>query len=475
MRSYYAESRVDFHLRLQRFQIKSYSFRPRWLKFGHLTHAVILLVVVSALGCQKEKAKRPPGAPPGAIPGSAGAPPIPEVEVVSPYQQKILDYREFTGRTAAADRVEIRSRVSGYILQTPRSKGQPENQSANASVGQGTQGTRDAQSKPDDSSRVVTGEGDYVEKDTLLFVIDPEPYQIALDQAVANVAAGQATFKRFDLELVRARELIASRSVAQADLDLAIANQSQSSAQQQNLEAVVQRARLDLRYTRVLAPFAGIVGQTLVTRGNLVVADTTILTTLVSTDPIYVYFDVDEQSLLDYRQRIRSGSVKSARDTQIDIQLALANEADFAHAGRIDFVDNTTDPATGNTRLRGTFPNPDNSLSPGLFARVKVPFTAEYDALLVPTRALAVDQQGRYLMVVDDKQTAQRRVIETGTEVDGKTVITKGLKPEDVVIVEGLQKIRPKSPVKIRPMKTAESVSGAASDTQENPAKEQGP
>lgn len=413
--------------------------------------AIVLLI--SLIGCHRTK---PNATPP--------APPVVEVEVTTPLQQKMLDHREFTGRTAAADKVEVRSRVSGYILQTPRSKSQAENTMPTA----GTVPNRG------DNLLVSTAEGDLVKKDDVLFVIDPEPYQISLDQAVASQAAGQATLKRFDLELARAKELITTKSVAQADFDLAVANQAESAAQQKNLEAAVQRAKLDLRYTRVLSPIRGLVGQALVTRGNLVIADTTVLTTMVSTDPIYVYFDVDEQSLLDYRRRIRNGSVKSARDTQIDIQMALANETDFTHAGHIDFVDNVTDPATGNTRIRGTFPNADNALSPGLFARVKVPFTAEYDALLVPTRALAVDQQGRFLMVVDDKQLAQRRAIEVGSEVDGKTVITKGLRPDDVVIVEGLQKIRPKAPVKTKPLQTTKESEKKPSENPSTPAKDHG-
>ncbi len=438
-------------------------YRSRCLRTEHLTYSRLLLglfIVLTAAGCQKDKLVTAPD------------PLVPEVEVASPYPQKMLDYREFTGRTAAADRVEVRSRVSGYILQTPRSKSQPDGVSSQDKAVQNGKETPMTPSSQDSSLRVLNGEGDLVEKDALLFVIDPEPYQITFDQAVANLNAGKATLKRFDLELLRAKELIATKSVAQAELDLAVANQAESAAQQQNLKSAVGRAELDLRYTRVLSPINGLVGQALVTRGNLVVADTTVLTTVVSTDPIYVYFDVDEQSLLDYRQRIRSGSVKSARDSQIDIQMALANEVDFNHAGRIDFVDNATDPATGNTRIRGTFPNADNSLSPGLFARVKVPFTAEYEALLVPTRALAVDQQGRYVMVVDEKKLAQRRAVETGTEVDGSTVITKGLKPEDAVIVEGLQKVRPKVPVKTRPLQTENTMPDPAEDPPMNSTKE---
>ncbi len=371
--------------------------------------------------------------------GAAAKPPpmpIPEVGFVQPVERKIVDYREYTGRTAAVDIVEIRSRVSGYILETPRS-------TAEDQVATGTS----------TDSRKKLGEGSKVEEGDLLFLIDPEPYELAARQATASIAAAQATLTRSEKELARLNQLRASNSISQAEVDETIAALEESKAQVENLVAAKERAELDLRFTKVLAPFDGLVGQALVTRGNLVVADSTVLTTIVSTDPIYVYFDVDEESLLDYRRRIREGAVQSARNTQINITMALANETEFVHQGYIDFVDNTTDPDTGNTRIRGTFPNGDNSLSPGLFARVKIPFTAAYPALMVPSRALGMDQQGRFLLVVDSEGVARRRAVEVGSERDAMTVVSKGLKLDDKVIVEGLQKARPGSPVTAVPPK----------------------
>ena len=338
---------------------------------------------------------------------------------------KIIDYREYTGRTAAVDSVEVRSRVSGYILETPRKK-----------KGDGAA-----------NEHVNVTEGSVVKEGDLLFLIDPEPYELAIKQATASIAATQATLTRNEKDYARLSQLRDTNSISQAEVDSAFAARDESKAQVDNLKAARDRAELDLRFTKVISPINGLVGEALVTRGNLVVADSTILTSIVSTDPVYVYFDVDEESLLDYRRRIRTGAVQSARNSQIDISMALTNEKEFTHQGYIDFVDNKTDPDTGNTRIRGTFPNADNSLSPGLFARVKIPFTAEYPALLVPTRSLGMDQQGRFLMVVDEKSTAKRRAVEVGSEREGMTVITKGLTADDVVIVEGLQKARPGAPV----------------------------
>ena len=362
------------------------------------------MLVFCAAGCRKEPA----------VNAKAGAPPqMPpsEVAVVSPVEKTIVDFREYTGRTAAVDSVEIRSRVSGYILETPRKKKESSETSADKNG----------------NEHVNVTEGSAVKEGDLLFLVDPEPYELAIKQASATIAATQATLTRNEKEYTRLNQLRNTNSISQAEVDEAFAAREESKAQVDNLKAARERAELDLRFTKVVSPINGLVGEALVTRGNLVVADTTILTSVVSTDPVYVYFDVDEESLLDYRRRIRTGSVQSARNTRIDISMALANETEFEHQGYIDFVDNKTDPDTGNTRIRGTFPNADNSLSPGLFARVKIPFTAEYPALLVPTRSLAMDQQGRFLMVVDDKSFAKRRAVEVGSEREGMTVITKGL------------------------------------------------
>jgi membrane fusion protein, multidrug efflux system len=245
--------------------------------------------------------------------------------------------------------------------------------------------------------------------------------------------------------------LLKSNSISKAEFDLAQANQTAALGQIANLEATLERAALDLSFTRVTSPITGLLSRALVTKGNLVVADTTILTSVVSTDPIYAYFDVDESSVLDYRQRIRQGTVTSARDAKIPIRLALANESDFPHEGVIDFVENITDPNTGNTRIRGRFPNPQRALSSGLYARIKVPFTAPYQALTIPTQAIAMDQQGRYLLVVDATGKVQRRGIKAGTQHGERTVIASGIDATDRVIVSGLQKVTPGASVTVRP------------------------
>ncbi len=415
--------------------------QPAWRPSFQLAIGLVVgLVLAISGGCGKESG---PG-----VPGAGDGPPPVEVDVERPVMESIVDYREYTGRTAAVDSVEIRSRVSGYILETPRTKqGSVENE------------------------HVQVKEGKPVEQGALLFLIDPEPYELAIKEATASIAAAQATLTRNEKDYARLSQLRTTNSISQAEVDSALAAREESKAQVDNLKAARDRVELDLKFTKVLSPINGIVGEALVTRGNLVVADTTILTTVVSTDPVYVYFDVDEESLLDYRRRIRTGSVQSARDSDIEISMALANEKQFEHRGYINFVDNQTDPETGNTRIRGTFPNADNSLSPGLFARVKIPFTAVYQALLVPTRALGMDQQGRFLMVVDDQNKAQRRAVEVGTERDGMTVMTQGITAEDSVIVSGLQKVRPG--VLVKPIRKQESTAAdknAATETAEGVA-----
>lgn len=360
---------------------------------------LILSALITGNGCHRQG----PAAPP--------APPPPTVTVAKPVVERVIDYREFTGRTAAIESVEVRARVGGYLLS------------------------------------IDFEEGKQVAEGDLLFRIDPRPYQQAIEQSQANLAAQNAQLKRFELDLTRARDLIASNAISQADLDLAIANASSGQAQLRALEAALERSKLDLEYTQIKSPINGRTSRALVTPGNLVVADQTVLTSVVSMDPIYAYFDVDESSALDYRQRIRESQVDSARETKIDIALGLSNEEGYPHTGVIDFVDNVTDVGTGNIQVRGRFANPDGALLPGLFSRIRVPFTRPYDALLVPQTALAMNQQGRYLLVVNDENKVEVRAVELGTNHGDMVAIRSGIGPDDRVVVEGLQKARPGSPV----------------------------
>lgn len=352
-------------------------------------------------------------------PTSPLRPPPPEVEVAEASTSKMVDFREYTGRTSAVDSVVVRARVSGYLIKTPRTK-----------------------ANDDSISDATMKEGKPVEKGDLLFVIDAEPYELALKQSLGLLTATEARLKQADNELTRSESLIKSNSISRTEYDQAFASVAELRGQIESLHATVARNRLDLKYTQVRSPIDGLLGQTSVTSGNLVVADSTVLTTVVAVNPIFVDFEIDEQSVLDYRTRMLDGKVMSARDGKIAVRLALANDDGFPNEGFIDFVNNITDPGTGNTRVRATFENNTGILSPGLFARIQAPFSAEYEAVLVPTKSIAMDQQGRHVIVVGDDRKALRRAVQIGPIKGDMTVIREGVKPGERVVTSGLQKIR---------------------------------
>lgn len=396
-----------------------------------ITRCGCLVAIVWIAGCNREPAGKSAGGP---VEGA-----LPAVRVAEAMKQELIDYREFTGRTSAIATVQIRARVSGYLLQTPRSK------TRQSDDNQATPNDADSTDKQasDDSPWVSVTEGQLVEKGDLLFIVDPKPYELAVEQTQGLLEASVARFKQANQELQRQTELVERDASSRSDFDKAVAGVDELQGKIANLKATARRNLLDLGYTKVTSPIGGLLGRTLITEGNLITADTTILTTVVSVDPIYVDFNVDEQSVLDYRKRQSQGKVQSARDTKIPIRLSLANEDGFPHEGSIDFVDNTTDPNTGNTNIRGVFENIDGKLTPGLFARIQAPFTEQYDAVLIPTTAIAMDQQGRYVLIVDDEYTVARRTVTLGQIVDDKTVVTQGVRAGELVIVAGLQKVRP--------------------------------
>ncbi|MGV3486922.1 MAG: efflux RND transporter periplasmic adaptor subunit [Planctomycetaceae bacterium] len=390
------------------------------------------------------------------------APPA-DVTIAVAESREIVDYREFTGRTAAVDSVEIRPRVSGYLLQTPRLRldlgGEAEEELTQLPDGRPfhavvAENPADMTSPAKDGSRdsfiVTAREGMLVKAGDPLFEIDPEPYRLAFQQATGQLKAVEAQLLQARRQLERLNRLQQENATSRSELDEAIANEAEAAGQFENLKATVERAFLDWQYTQVRSPITGLVGRSQITRGNLAIADTTVLTTVVTTDPIYVYFNVDENSSLDYNARVTQGEVPSARDSSIFVQMGLGNDSDFTHRGVVDFVDNTSNPDTGNKIVRARFENTAGLLSPGLFARVRAPFTAPYTAVLVPTIALGTDQQGRFVMVVDEQNQAHRQGVVTGAVQGEDTAIREGVRAGQQVIVAGLQRVRDGALVSIR-------------------------
>ena len=363
---------------------------------GHfLILSVLVITFCLALGgCKRE-------------PPALAATPPPVVMVSQPVERQITDYYEYTARTAAVKAVEVRARVSGYLVKINFR----------------------------DGSMVKTGD--------LLFQIDPRPFQAVLEQAKGQVGQWEAKLARAEADTTRDQRLLPQRAVSQKDLDQAVSDRGEARAAIQSARGAVDKAALDLEFTRVTAPISGRVSRHLIDEGNLVTADSTLLTTIVSIDPMYAYFDADERSVLHVRQLIREGKVQSARDVAVPVLLGLANETGYPHRGTINFVDNQVNPQTGTLRLRGVFPNEDEALEPGYFARVRVIIGQPRSALLVTERAIDTDQGRKIVYVVNDKNEVVSRPISLGALHDGLRVIEEGVQPGERVIVNGLLQVRP--------------------------------
>jgi RND family efflux transporter MFP subunit len=344
---------------------------------------------------------QPQAAPPPA--------PLPQVTVSRPLTRDVTDWDEHTGRLEAVDSVEVRARVSGYL------------------------------------QSVHFTDGAIVEKGALLFVIDPRPYQAELDRAKAAVEQATARYERTQKDLARAKQLVEVRAISQEELDTRSADRREAEESVQAARAAVEAARLNVEFTEVRAPIRGRISRQLVTDGNLVnggTANATLLTTIVSLDPIYAYFEVDERSYLKHGRQLREGNRPGARDAKIRVHLGLATDTGFPHEGRLDFIDNRLDPNTGTMTGRAIFPNRNLALVPGLFARIRVPGSGQYQALLIPDGAIGSDQTQRFALVVNDQGTVEYRKVELGPLVDGLRVIRDGLKPDEWVIVNGVQRVR---------------------------------
>jgi len=360
------------------------------------------LAVLGALGCQK--AAEMPARPPAAV------------TVNQPVTRELVEWDEYPGRLDAVDSVEIRSRVSGY-LQSVKFK-----------------------------------DGAEVKKGDLLFVIDPRQYQAELDRAEADVKQMESRLELASNDLARAERLLKSKAISEEEADLRSKSTRQAEASLQSARAMEETAKLNFEYTHITAPIDGRIGRKLVTEGNLINGNqgqTTLLTTIVSLDPIYCYFDADERAVLKYQQLTREGKEANQRDGQVPCELGLANETGFPHQGMLDFVDNRVDPNTGTLRVRGKFanPGPEHVLQPGFFARVRVPGSAKYQAVLIPDEAVGTDQSQKFVYTVNDKNLVEYKKVTLGPLSNGLRIVREGLDTNAWVIVNGLMAARPGAPV----------------------------
>jgi RND family efflux transporter MFP subunit len=351
-------------------------------------------------------------------PAEQGPPPAMEISVATVPEREITEWDEYTGRLESVQTVEIRPQVSGYLQE------------------------------------VKFEEGRDVKKGDVLFIIDPRPYQAELDRAQAEVDRASTAAELAQADLTRADKLVKSRAMSQEEYESRNAARVSGLSAVKAAQSAVAIARLNLSYTRVTSPIDGRVGRAEVTRGNLVSGgqggQATRLTTVVSLSPMFAYFEAAEQNYLKYIDLARSGARPLSREHANPVFMAVGNETEFKHEGYMDFVDNRVNAGTGTLLGRAVFPNPDQFLTPGMFVRVRLIGTSKYKGALINDRAIATDQDRRFVLVVGEGDKVEYRAITTGPVVDGLRVVRDGVKPGERIIVNGLQRVRPGIVVKPR-------------------------
>jgi RND family efflux transporter MFP subunit len=349
------------------------------------TLAIGALAILSA-GCSQQASQQ--GAPPAAV-------------TIAPVEQKeIVEWSEFTGRTEPVDSVEIRPRTSGYIQE------------------------------------VCFQSGQMVKKGDVLFVIDPRWNQAVFDQR-------QAEYDQAKSENDRTAKLLANDAISAEDAGA-------RKARFEEAKAALDSAKLDLEYTEVRAPIDGRVSRALLTEGNYVsgnAGSASLLTTVVSVNPVYVYADIDEDTLLKFNELVYSKKLGTAADGKIPVELQLADESEFPHQGYIESFDNKLDPDTGSILLRAVFPNDDGRIVPGLFARIRIPLSERHPALLIDERSIGTDQANKFVLTLTPTNTVQYQAVELGPLVDGKRVVRSGLEAGEKIVVNGMARVRPGMPV----------------------------
>ncbi|PIT03222.1 hemolysin secretion protein D [Bradyrhizobium nitroreducens] len=363
-----------------------------WRQAGRTLAAAVALVALT--GCEDKN--------------TFVAPPPPKVDVATPVQRAVTRYIEATGNTAPIKSVDLVARVQGFL------------------------------------QSIDYQDGSFVKQGTQLFTIEPETYKLKLEQAQAAEAGAQASLRQAEADYKRQAELVQRQAVSQATLDNSTSTRDNAQANLQQAQANTRLAQVNYGYTRVTAPFDGIVSAHMVSVGELVgVSSPTQLATIVAMDPIYVNFTVNEQDVLRIRAEATRRGLTPANLKQFPIQIGLQTETGYPHEGHLDYVAPTLNQSTGTLAVRGLIPNDKRVLLPGYFVRVRVPFDQEKSALLVPDTALGSDQGGRYLLVVNADNVVEQRKVQIGPVDNGLRVIEGGLKPEDRVVIAGLLRVIP--------------------------------
>jgi multidrug efflux system membrane fusion protein len=338
------------------------------------------------------------------------APLPPKVTVAAVVERPVTEWDEFTGRLEAVDTVAVRPRVSGFV------------------------------------SKKTFVEGAIVQKGDLLFQIDARPFEAEVARLRAERSRAEAVVERANSELQRAERLRVENAMAREEFDRRSAFARESTAEVAAVDAALAAAELNLEFTQVTAPISGRVGRAIITEGNLVSSgpgEATLLTTLVSIDPIHAHFDADESIFLKYVELARQGRRQNARSTKQPIEMELAGETGYQRKGELDFIDNRLDPSTGTIRGRALFRNPTGDLTPGLFVRLRLPGSSRYAGVLIQDRAVGTDLDKRFVFVVKADRTIEYRPVTLGPLVDGLRVVRRGLKADERIVVNGLQRVRP--------------------------------
>jgi RND family efflux transporter MFP subunit len=361
---------------------------------GHPGRAAVAIVALVALaGCEQN---------------TFVPPPPPKVEVALPVQRPITRYLEITGSTAPIKSVDLVARVQGFL------------------------------------QSIDYKDGDFVKEGTPLFTIEPETYKLKLDQARAAEAGAEASLRQAEADFKRQSDLVARQAVSQATLDTSTSTRDNAQANLLQAQANTRIAEVNYGYTKVTAPFDGVVSAHLVSVGELVgVASPTQLATIVALDPIYVNFNVNERDVLRIREEARRKGLTAADLKQTPVEVGLQTEDGYPHEGKLDYAAPTINQSTGTLAVRGVIPNADRVLLPGSFVRVRVPIEKQPDALLIPDTALGSDQSGRYVLVATPENVIEQRKVQTGPLDNGLRVIDGGLKPDDRIVIAGLLRVIP--------------------------------